>query len=93
MPAYKKTIQAKDYDAFRDAIPSSGVFDMTDCAVKIWCPEKSDTKEIERMVNLLESMVHVTDVQVGSRIQDFAAEDYSVEITETATPLRKKYPR
>jgi hypothetical protein len=66
---------------------------MTDCSVEIWCPEHSDTDEIDRMVRLIESMVHVTDVQIGSEIEDLTREDYRVIITEIKPDIRKKYSR
>lgn len=89
--AYTKIISVSTYDDFREMLPSSGVFDMTDCSIQIWCPQESDTKEVERMVHLVESMVHVTDVQIGSRIEDMAEDKYSVVITEIQNNIRNKY--
>lgn len=89
----KRTLHVEDYDSLRDSIPHSGVFDMTDCSVEIWCPEDSSTEELDKMVRLLESMVHVTDVQIGSEIQDLTSKNYRVIITEVKTDLRKKYQR
>lgn len=73
----------KTYEDFLDALPTSGVFDMTDCAVEIWCPEMASVPELERMVRLIESMVHVTDVQVSATVEDLIADEYRVVITET----------
>ena len=83
MPSYSKTIEVSDYNEFRDAVPSSGVFDMLDCEVEIRCPLESDVQEVQKMVTLLESMVHVTDVAISSHIQDTTSLDhYRVTITE-----------
>jgi hypothetical protein len=87
------TLLVKTYDDFRDALPTSGLFEMTDCEVEIWCPELSDVAEVERMVSLIESMVHVKDMKIGSTIQDLLSEDYRVVITEVPNDIRKKYAR
>lgn len=92
-PAYKKTITAENYDVFRDQVPSSGLFEMTDCEVEIWCPQESDVKEVQRMVKLLESMVHVTDVRIGTTIEELNSEKYRIVITEASPVGRKKFNR
>ena len=90
-----KKLSVKNYDDFRDILSESGVFDMTDCTVEIWCPEISEAVEVERMVKLLESMVHVVDVRVGSRIEDMIGDDYLVVIKEEkfTSPRRKARER
>lgn len=93
MALHSKTIKVVDYDEFRDAIPTSGVFDMMDCAVEIWCPEASDVDEVQKMVNLLESMVHVTDIQIGSDIDNLASPGYRVVITEMPNDIIRKFTR
>jgi len=85
-----RTITVKTYDEFRDTVPFSGVFEMTDCSVEIWCPELAEVDEVGRMVALIESMVHVTDIRVGSSIEDFASDDYRVIISEQPDKLAKK---
>jgi hypothetical protein len=88
-----RTIKATNYEDFRDAIATSGIFDMTDCAVEIWCPELSEVQEVQRMVTLIESMVHVTDVKIGSAIEDLTSDDYRVIFIEDSDKLKKKYIR
>jgi hypothetical protein len=85
-----RTLNVRTYDDFRDLIPTSGVFEMTDCSVEIWCPELAETEEVQRMVTLIESMVHVTDVRVGSNIEDFISEEYRIVISEQPDKLAKK---
>jgi hypothetical protein len=88
-----RTMEVESYEDFRDRIPSSGLFDMTDCTLEVWCPLESDVAEVQRMVTLVESMVHVTDVEIGSRTEDLLSDKYSVVITEIKNDIRKKYLR
>lgn len=90
---YQRVLEVTDYNDFRDKLATSGVFDMTDCSAKISCPLESDSSEIERMVKLLESMVHVTDVEVGSSVEDLSSEVYRVVIREepSGPATRRKY--
>ena len=90
MTSKARTLKVKNYDDFRDMLPNSGLFDMTDCSVEIWCPEASEIEEIQRMVALIESMVHVTDVKVGSDIENLISSDYRVVITEDKNDIGKK---
>lgn len=76
-----RTLKVKNYEDFLDALPTSGVFDMTDCSVEIWCPELAQTPELERMVSLIESMIHVTDVRIGSDVEDLLSDEYRVVVT------------
>lgn len=92
-PQNERTLRVQTYDDFRDSLPDSGVFSMTDCKLEIWCPEHSTTDEVQRMVTLLESMVHVTDVVIGSDIENLASEEYRVVIKEVPNDIRKKYAR
>lgn len=77
-----KTIEAKDYDDLRDKLPYSGLFDMLDCTLEIYCPELATTEEIQRMVNTVESMIHVVDVRVSATPETSVLENYRIEITE-----------
>ena len=95
MTQYTRELTVKNYDEFLEKLPNSGVFDMLDCAVEIYCPEMAEAVEVERMVNLVESMIHVTDVKVGSDIRDFASgsTSYRILITEISDKLTKRYKR
>lgn len=93
MPKPARTLVVSDYEDFRDRIANSGVFEMMDCTVQVWCPEDSDVEQINRMVRLVESMVNVTDVQIGSRIEDLTSNAYSVVLTQVENDIRKKYSR
>lgn len=89
-----RTLTVKTYEDFLDNIPTSGLFEMTDCAVEIWCPEFAQADEIQKMVSLLESMVHLTDVRIGSDIENLTSNDYRVVLIEESSTLgRSKNPR
>jgi hypothetical protein len=85
-----RTITVSDYDDLRESLPNSGLFEMTDCAIEIWCPEFAKANEVQRMVTLLESMVHVTDVRIGSDIENLTSESYRVVIIDEDGKLNKK---
>jgi hypothetical protein len=88
-----RTVKATSYDDLRDSLSTSGIFDMTDCSVEIWCPVQSEVEEVQRMVSLIESMVHVTDVKIGSAVEDLVSDDYRVIFIEDSNKLKKKYIR
>lgn len=89
-----RTLTVKTYEDFLDNIPTSGLFEMTDCAVEIWCPEFAQADEIQKMVSLLESMVHLTDVRIGSDTENLTSDDYRVVLIEDSNTLgRTKKPR
>ena len=90
----KRTLTVRTYEDFLDTIPTSGLFEMTDCAVEIWCPEMAQVEEIKKMVSLLESMVHLTDVKIGSDIENLTSNDYRVVLIEDSDTIgRSKYTR
>ena len=91
-PAYTKTMKIYNYDDLLDRISTSGLFDMTDCLLEIRCPLDSDADQIARMVLLIESMVHLKDVQITSTAEDLAEDSYKVIITEATDPS-KRFPK
>lgn len=66
---------------------------MTDCAIEIACPENSDVSEVQKMVQLIESMVHVTDVKVSSTHEDFQNNYYTIKMTEPPNNPKTKFVR
>jgi hypothetical protein len=90
----KRTLTVRTYEDFLENIPTSGLFEMTDCAVEIWCPEFAQADEIQKMVILLESMVHLTDVKIGSDVENLLSDDYRIVLIEDSVTLgRTKNPR
>lgn len=91
-PAYTKTMKIYNYDDLLERISTSGLFEMTDCTLEIKCPLDSDADQIQKMVHLVESMVHVKDVQISSTAEDLLDDFYKVVITEVTDP-KKKFTR
>jgi len=90
----KRTLTVRTYEDFLENIPTSGLFEMTDCAVEIWCPEFAQADEIQKMVILLESMVHLTDVKISSDVENLLSDDYRIVLIEDSVTLgRTKNPR
>jgi hypothetical protein len=78
----QRILSVHSADELRDELPNSGVFDMTDCTVELGCPLDSHTEEIEKMVNLIESMIHVVDVKVSGIPQPHLNDLYTITITD-----------
>lgn len=85
-----RILSVKNYDEFLETLPTSGVFEMTDCTVEIWCPELAEVEELGRMVRLIESMVHVTDVRIGSTIENMDDDEYRVVVTQESIGRQPK---
>jgi hypothetical protein len=58
-----KTIRAKSVEQFRELVPISGIFEMTDCEVEIYYPSFATAQDLEFITKVLESMIHVTDIR------------------------------
>jgi hypothetical protein len=78
-----RAIKALSADELRDKLPNSGVFEMFDCKVEVFCPLNSDTSEIEKIVKVIESMINVTDVKITGDIGPEDQEHYIIKITDT----------
>jgi len=78
----QKTLNPKDADEFRDMLPSSGVFEMLDCEVEIYCPEVATTEELQKMVTTLESMINLVDVRISATPETLQNGIYKVIITQ-----------
>jgi hypothetical protein len=55
---------------------------MLDCKVELVCPPTAETGEVEKMVNLIESMINVVDVQVVGVPRSESDETYLITITD-----------
>jgi hypothetical protein len=86
----RNVIHADNYDEFRDLLPTSGIFEFTDCSVEIWCPEFAQADEVQRMVSLLESMVHLTDAKISSDPETMISDSYKIVVTEDSNSITKK---
>tara|TARA_B110000503_G_scaffold49553_1_gene80491 strand:+ start:347 stop:631 length:285 start_codon:yes stop_codon:yes gene_type:complete len=89
MKPLEKSLRVDSYEDLRDSIATTGIFEMLDCRIEIWCPLESDALEVEKMVKLVESMVHVTDVKIGSKVEDTISDSYRIVITEASNPIAR----
>lgn len=86
-------IRVETADELRDSLSTSGVFDMTDCEVVIDCPLDGTAEEVRKMVNILESAIHVTDVKVTGSVGTDGYE-YLIEVTEVpSTVIQERQKR
>ena len=88
-----RTIESANADELRDKLPGSGVFDMMDCVVEIYCPLATTTEELEKMVKTIESMINVVDVRVSSTPESASKDTYHIEIKEVPIDLAKRLGR
>jgi recombinational DNA repair protein RecR len=77
-------------DELRDALPTSGLFEMADCVVLIDCPIASNVQEVKQMVSVVESVINVVDVEISSYTD---GEYYIVEMIEVPIDLAEGRPR
>ena len=75
------TIETTSYEEFRDNIHLTPLFDMLDCAVEIVASPVSAVEEIDKIVTLIESMIHVIDVRITSEVD---SEDFLIKLTPVA---------
>ena len=84
-----RSLKPVDAADLRDKLPTSGVFDMVDCAVEIYCPENSTTEDIQKMVATIENMINVVDVRVSATPEKATETTYEILITEVPSAYRK----
>jgi hypothetical protein len=76
-------------DEFRDALPESGVFDFTDCILKVQANEFTEIAELQQITKILGAAIHITDVEIKTRPYDLAFdyEENGIHIEVTSVPL------
>lgn len=85
-----------DAEEFKAAIPSTSLFEMYDCALRLEVPPHAPITEIEKITDALKFFINVTDVEVtllSNDIHDYDPEEegaYRVFITETPFAPRKR---
>lgn len=77
-------------DDFRDKLPGSGVFEMMDCEVEIYCPELAEAEDVQKMVNTIESMINVVDIRITSTPETLHSPTYQVIIKEVPLKAAKR---
>jgi C4-type Zn-finger protein len=68
-----KTINLKvdSYEELRDALPTSGLFDIFDCNVELQCSPTAPSSEIDKMFGIIRSTINI----VKTRVTDTYDED------------------
>ncbi len=84
-PTLTTTLTVHDPEDFREALPSSGVFDIFDCRMLLEFSPHSVIQDLEKYVMILESCINIVDMDVQP---DFSLgiED-GIKITITEVPL------
>lgn len=77
----KIKLTVSSYSQLRDTIHSSGLFELTDCTLALTCPLQAPVQEIEQMVNLLESLINVTNVAIAI---DPTIDEYQLTLSEVS---------
>lgn len=58
------TLKVHSADQFRDELPSTEVFDMSDCSVSITAPWDSSVEDLDGITKFIASVINVIDTQV-----------------------------
>ena len=85
-------LHVETVEEFRELLPSSGLFDMLDCALDIRSNALAEIDDIDLLVKLVESAINVIDVNVSA---DYETEGFVIKITEVPISIaegRKKKP-
>jgi hypothetical protein len=81
------TVKVSSYEEFRDGIHETRLFDMFDCNLEIIATPVGAVDEIDKIVTLIESMIHVHDIRITSEV---TSEDYEVTIIPLQQPLSRR---
>jgi hypothetical protein len=76
-------------DEFRDALPESGVFDFTDCKLKVQANEFTEVSELHQITKILGAAIHVTDIEIKTRPYDlsFDYDQNGIHIEVISVPM------
>lgn len=77
-------------EEFQSALPTTGLFEMFDCAIAIDAPQNYPVSEVEQMVKILQYSINVTDVRISVLPED--GEEVHVVITDTPYNPSKRRP-
>jgi hypothetical protein len=61
-----KTINLKvdSYEELRDALPTSGLFEIFDCNVELQCSPTAPSSEIDKMFGIIRSTINIVKTRV-----------------------------
>jgi len=75
----KIKLDVETAEDFREALPSSGLFDMLDCALSVRSNALATVDDIDLIVTLVESAINVVDVNISA---DYDTQGFHIEIIE-----------
>jgi hypothetical protein len=84
-------LHVETVEEFRECMPSSGLFDMLDCALEIRSNALAEIDDIDLLVKLVESAINVIDVRISA---DYDTEGFDIRIIEVPISIAegKKKP-
>lgn len=84
----KVTILVQDFEEFRDSINQTGVFEMSDCNIEIFCNTGRSIKEIQKIIDFTSSAINVIESSVISS-EDEDENTYTIVISEIIPPYMR----
>lgn len=84
-PGLQTVLTVHDPEEFREALPSSGVFDIFDCRLLLEFNANVVIQDLEKYVMILESCINIVDMDVQPAFDGL--EDDEVRITISEVPL------
>jgi hypothetical protein len=84
-PQLSTVLTVHDPEEFRDALPTSGVFDIFDCSMLLEFSPHAVVQDLEKYVNILESCIHIVDMDVQPNYE--LDDDGQIRITISEVPL------
>lgn len=64
-------MMVNDFDEFRDELPKTEAFEMTDCEVFVFAPTSTPVQELDNMTRFIESAINVLDIAVATYDQPY----------------------
>jgi hypothetical protein len=68
-------------EEFKEQLPTSGLFDIYDCSMRLECPEHLMVFEVEEITRFLNSCINVADIEI------VATESSMIHITLKEVPI------
>ena len=84
-PGLQTVLTVHDPEEFREALPSSGVFDIFDCSLLLEFNPHSVIQDLEKYVAILGSCINIVHMDVQPNYQ--VSDDSEIRITISEVPL------
>jgi len=86
-----KVLRPVEVEDLLHILPASGVFEMFDCNVYVNYPEHATTRDLEKITEVIQSMIHVEDIKVNNAPTEDGR--YRIEIEETNLSSARTFPK